>query len=65
MIRSLDRSVGRVLDALREQGLEENTSEFVGSRSRLTRDRGTATFTGGYMQVSYFLTGEQRPYVRT
>lgn len=40
-------------------------SEFVGSRSRLAGDRGTATFTGAYMQVSYFLTGEQRPYVRT
>ena len=40
-------------------------SEFVGSRSRLAGRGGAATFSGAYLQVSYFLTGEQRPYVRS
>ena len=31
MVRSLDRSVGRVLDALRDNGLEENTLVFFSS----------------------------------
>ena len=40
MIRSLDRSVGRVLDALREQGLEENTLVIF------TSDNGGAGYLG-------------------
>ena len=40
-------------------------SEFVGSRSRLTGRGGAATFSGAYLQVSYFLTGERRPYARS
>jgi arylsulfatase A-like enzyme len=40
MIRSLDRAVGRVLDALRAQGLEENTLVFF------TSDNGGAHYVG-------------------
>jgi arylsulfatase A-like enzyme len=40
MIRALDRGVGRVLDALREQGLEENTLVFF------TSDNGGAHYIG-------------------
>jgi len=40
MIRSLDRGVGRVLDALREQGLEENTLVVF------TSDNGGANYIG-------------------
>ena len=40
-------------------------SELIGSRSRRASGGGAATFSGAYMQVSYFLTGEQRPYVRS
>ena len=40
MIRSLDRGVGRVLDALREQGLEENTLVVF------TSDNGGASYIG-------------------
>ncbi len=40
-------------------------SEFVGTRSRLAGGGSAATFSGAYMQVSYFLTGEQRPYLRS
>ena len=40
MVRSLDRSVGRVLDALRENGLEENTLVFF------TSDNGGPAYIG-------------------
>ena len=40
MVRSLDRSVGRVLDALRENGLEENTLVFF------TSDNGAPAYIG-------------------
>ena len=40
MIRALDRGVGRVLDALREHGLEENTLVFF------TSDNGGANYIG-------------------
>ncbi len=40
MMRSLDRAVGRVLDALREEGLEENTLVFFSS------DNGGANYVG-------------------
>jgi arylsulfatase A-like enzyme len=40
MMRSLDRAVGRVLDALRERGLEENTLVFF------TSDNGGANYVG-------------------
>ena len=40
MIASLDRAVGRVLDALRESGLEENTLVFF------TSDNGGANYVG-------------------
>jgi arylsulfatase A-like enzyme len=40
MMSSLDRAVGRVLDALREQGLEENTLVFF------TSDNGGANYVG-------------------
>ena len=40
MVRSLDRSVGRVLEALRENGLEENTLVFF------TSDNGAPAYIG-------------------
>ena len=40
MVRSLDRSVGRVLDALRDNGLEENTLVFF------TSDNGAPAYIG-------------------
>ncbi len=40
MVRSLDRSVGRVLDALRENGLEDNTLVFF------TSDNGAPAYIG-------------------
>jgi arylsulfatase A-like enzyme len=40
MLRSLDRAVGRVLDALRERGLERNTLVFF------TSDNGGANYVG-------------------
>jgi uncharacterized sulfatase len=65
MIRSLDRGVGRVLDALREQGLEENTlvvftsdnggAHYIGLPDVNQPYRGwKATFFEGGIRVPYF-----------
>ena len=64
MVRALDRSVGRVLEALREQGLEENTLVFF------TSDNGGAGYIGlpevndpfrGW-KMSFFEGGIHVPY---
>ncbi|MHC4932533.1 MAG: sulfatase-like hydrolase/transferase, partial [Planctomycetota bacterium] len=64
MIRALDRGVGRVLDALRERGLEENTLVFF------TSDNGGAHYIGlpevnrpyrGW-KISFFEGGIRVPY---
>jgi uncharacterized sulfatase len=64
MIRALDRGVGRVLEALREQGLEENTLVFF------TSDNGGAHYIGipdvnqpyrGW-KISFFEGGIRVPY---
>jgi uncharacterized sulfatase len=64
MIRALDRGVGRVLDALRDQGLEENTLIFF------TSDNGGAHYIGlpevnqpyrGW-KISFFEGGIRVPY---
>ena len=64
MVRALDRSVGRVLEALREQGLEENTLVFF------TSDNGGAGYVGlpavndpfrGW-KMSFFEGGIHVPY---
>jgi uncharacterized sulfatase len=64
MIRALDRSVGRVLDALRENGLEEDTLVFF------TSDNGAPNYIGlpevnrpfrGW-KISFFEGGIHVPY---
>ena len=64
MIRALDRGVGRVLDALRENGLEENTLVFF------TSDNGAPNYIGlpdvnrpfrGW-KISFFEGGIHVPY---
>ena len=64
MVRSLDRSVGRVLAALRDNGLEENTLVFF------TSDNGAPAYIGlprvnepyrGW-KISYFEGGIHVPY---
>ena len=64
MVRSLDRSVGRVLDSLREHGLEENTLVFF------TSDNGAPGYIGlpdvnrpfrGW-KISFFEGGIHVPY---
>jgi uncharacterized sulfatase len=64
MIRALDRGVGRVLETLREQGLEENTLVFF------TSDNGGAHYIGlpevnqpyrGW-KISFFEGGIRVPY---
>jgi uncharacterized sulfatase len=65
MIRALDRSVGRVLGALREQGLEDNTLVFF------TSDNGAPNYIGlpdvnqpfrGW-KISFFEGGIHVPYL--
>ena len=65
MIRGLDRSVGRVLDALREHGLEENTLVIF------TSDNGGAGYLGlpnvnhpfrGW-KITFFEGGIHVPYM--
>lgn len=65
MVRSLDRSVGRVLEALRENGLEENTLVFF------TSDNGAPAYIGlpevnqpfrGW-KISFFEGGIHVPYL--
>ncbi len=64
MIRALDRGVGRVLEALRKQGLEENTLVFF------TSDNGAPSYIGlpdvnrpfrGW-KISFFEGGVHVPY---
>ena len=64
MVRSLDRSVGRVLDALRENGLEENTLVFFtsdnGAPGYIGLPRVNAPFRG--WKISFFEGGIHVPF---
>ena len=64
MVRSLDRSVGRVLDALRDNGLEENTLVFFtsdnGAPAYIGLPRVNAPFRG--WKISFFEGGIHVPF---
>ena len=64
MVRSLDRSVGRVLDALRDNGLEENTLVFFtsdnGAPGYIGLPRVNAPFRG--WKISFFEGGIHVPF---
>ncbi len=65
MVRSLDRSVGRVLDALRANGLEENTLVFFtsdnGAPAYIGQPRVNEPFRG--WKISFFEGGIHVPFL--
>ncbi|MEM1249241.1 MAG: sulfatase-like hydrolase/transferase [Acidobacteriota bacterium] len=65
MVRSLDRSVGRVLEALRAHGLEENTLVFFtsdnGAPGYIGQPRVNEPFRG--WKISFFEGGIHVPYL--